>query len=410
MAAQWRCHGQLHALHARVWEEHSVRLCCATWNANGKVQPQAAVREWLRGAEDLWGEAGAEIYVVGLQEAVELDAMNLMADAGSLVRAAGPGDGAYVDAKGRTTALGAWRARVEAALQDVGGGLELVAARQLVGIMLFVLAAPHIRPLIADVEADSVRTGLGGMAGNKGAIGVRMTVGLSTVCFVCAHLAAHKKNTAERNSNYHAIINGLAFGEGAGAGGAAGDPGDLPRRARAALSGEGAVPSAHVLRQDDVVVFGDLNYRLDGAADAAAVAQMVAEGRIEELRASDQLERERRAGRAFWGFSEGPLAFAPTYKFVPDSDEYSGGGKGRVPAWTDRVLWSGAGHGGLSLLAYRACMQVRGSDHKPVVALFDLCIKQGVRSPSLVESLVRGLESPPGQAGASSDTQEHHAV
>ena len=299
MAAQWRCHGQLLALHERVWEEQSVRLCCTTWNANGKVQPQAAVREWLRGAEDLWGEAGAEIYVVGLQEAVELDAMNLMADAGSLVRAAGPGDGAYVDAKGRTTALGAWRARVEAALHDVGGGLELVAARQLVGIMLFVLAAPHIRPLIADVEVDSVRTGLGGMAGNKGAIGVQMTVGLSTVCFVCAHLAAHKKNTAERNSNYHAIINGLAFGAGAGAGGAAGDPGDLPRRARAALSGQGAVPSAHVLRQDDVVVFGDLNYRLEGAADAAAVAQMVAEGRIEELRAFDQLEGERRAGRPF---------------------------------------------------------------------------------------------------------------
>ena len=95
----------------------------------------------------------------------------------------------------------------------------------------------------------------------------------------------------------HAIINGLAFG--AGAGGAAGDPGDLPRRARAALSGQGAVPSAHVLRQDDVVVLGDLNYRLEGAADAAAVAQMVAEGRIEELRAFDQLEGERRAGRPF---------------------------------------------------------------------------------------------------------------
>ena len=80
MAAQWRCHGQLLALHERVWEEQSVRLCCATWNANGKVQPQAAVREWLRGAEDLWGEAGAEIYVVGLQEAVELDAITATKD------------------------------------------------------------------------------------------------------------------------------------------------------------------------------------------------------------------------------------------------------------------------------------------------------------------------------------------
>jgi hypothetical protein len=29
-------------------------------------------------------------------------------------------------------------------------------------------------------------------------------------------------------------------------------------------------------------------------------------------------------------FSQGALAFAPTYKFNPDSEEYSGGGKGRV--------------------------------------------------------------------------------
>ena len=29
-------------------------------------------------------------------------------------------------------------------------------------------------------------------------------------------------------------------------------------------------------------------------------------------------------------FPQGPLAFAPTYKFNPDSEEYSGGGKGRV--------------------------------------------------------------------------------
>jgi hypothetical protein len=40
-----------------------------------------------------------------------------------------------------------------------------------------------------------------------------------------------------------------------------------------------------------------------------------------------------------WGFDEAALSFSPTYKFAVDSEEYSGGGKGRVPAWCDRSVY-----------------------------------------------------------------------
>jgi hypothetical protein len=44
-------------------------------------------------------------------------------------------------------------------------------------------------------------------------------------------------------------------------------------------------------------------------------------------------------GRVLWGFEEAALSFSPTYKFAVDSEEYSGGGKGRVPAWCDRCAY-----------------------------------------------------------------------
>jgi hypothetical protein len=49
-----------------------------------------------------------------------------------------------------------------------------------------------------------------------------------------------------------------------------------------------------------------------------------------------QLVRELRKGRAFDGWSEGTLNFAPTYKYEMNSDKYFGedpkAGR-RIPAW-----------------------------------------------------------------------------
>ncbi len=41
----------------------------------------------------------------------------------------------------------------------------------------------------------------------------------------------------------------------------------------------------------------------------------------------------------FRGFQEGPIRFAPTYKYDLFSDDYDTSEKMRTPAWTDRVLW-----------------------------------------------------------------------
>eukprot|EP01050_Picozoa_sp_SAG11_P026021 SAG11_NODE_6082_length_1391_cov_2.220588_3_plen_152_part_01 len=64
-------------------------------------------------------------------------------------------------------------------------------------------------------------TGVGGVAGNKGAVAARLQLHQSEVVFVNAHLAAHQAETAARNAHYCQIRDRLLFSAGVGGGGGA---------------------------------------------------------------------------------------------------------------------------------------------------------------------------------------------
>jgi endonuclease/exonuclease/phosphatase family metal-dependent hydrolase len=55
------------------------------------------------------------------------------------------------------------------------------------------------------------QTGMSGMAGNKGAVAIRMEYANTSICFVTAHLAAGFANYEERNRDYKTISHGLRF-------------------------------------------------------------------------------------------------------------------------------------------------------------------------------------------------------
>ena len=80
-----------------------------------------------------------------------------------------------------------------------------------------------------------------------------------------------------------------------------------------------------------------MNYRIDMSLEECKGS--IAAQEWDRLTACDQLCQEKKAGRAFQGFAEGVLDFAPTYKYDQFSDDYDTSEKSRVPAWTDRVLW-----------------------------------------------------------------------
>ena len=181
---RWRRHGRLSAVEDALWEQRNLRVFCGSWNVKGKLLPSATLAEWFRASLKEWEPDGADVYVIGLQEGVALGAVNIMKDAGNAFVDDSPPDPTSPrdsDALASSSdALLSWHKAVETALNEVhaggGGRLEVLAARQLVGVMLFVLAAPSVKSSISNLACSSCRTGLRGMTGNKGAVAVRMQV------------------------------------------------------------------------------------------------------------------------------------------------------------------------------------------------------------------------------------------
>jgi len=112
-----------------------------------------------------------------------------------------------------------------------------------------------------------------------------------------------------------------------------------------------------------VVWLADTNYRIDLENDA--VRSLARHDEFDTLLAADQLRQVMDAGIAFSGYQEGPLLFRPTYRYDVGTDTYDTSEKMRIPAWTDRILYRGS----LDLAAYNRA-ELRGSDHRPVFALF----------------------------------------
>ncbi|RKP33957.1 hypothetical protein BJ085DRAFT_21339, partial [Dimargaris cristalligena] len=87
----------------------------------------------------------------------------------------------------------------------------------------------------------------------------------------------------------------------------------------------------------------------------------------------DQLNIQKMNLKAFTGFQERPIRFAPTYKFEIGTHEYD---PKRIPAWCDRILWwTPYGSDFINPTNYQSHMELALSDHKPVSSLFRLRIK-----------------------------------
>lgn len=52
---------------------------------------------------------------------------------------------------------------------------------------------------------------MGGAAGNKGAVAIRMLFHTTSLCFVCSHFAAGQSQVKERNEDFVEIVRKLSF-------------------------------------------------------------------------------------------------------------------------------------------------------------------------------------------------------
>ncbi|KAL6848050.1 hypothetical protein ACP4OV_022178 [Aristida adscensionis] len=221
-----------------------------------------------------------------------------------------------------------------------------IVSKQMVGIFLTVWVRRGLRKCVQNLKVSTVGVGAMGYIGNKGAVSVSMSIYQTMFCFVCTHLASGEKpgDVQKRNADVQ----------------------EIHRRTRFAAPGDLQLPR-DIYDHERIFWLGDLNYRIDVSYERAH--ELISTSDWSQLSEMDQLKRELRKGRAFDGWTEGVLEFAPTYKYELNSRKYIAddhkGGR-RTPAWCDRILSFGKG---VRLQSYRRS-EVALSDHRPVTATY----------------------------------------
>lgn len=173
-----------------------------TFNLNGRTDGISEdLSPWLCPPE--LGSAQPEIIALGFQEIVELNPQQIMNSDPSRKQL--------------------WENAIKATLDEHynrSGDERYVLLRsgQLVGAALCIFVKASCLRLIKNVEGSVKKTGLSGMAGNKGAVAIRMDYANTPICFVTAHLAAGFTNYDERNKDYATIDRGLRFQRNRGIG------------------------------------------------------------------------------------------------------------------------------------------------------------------------------------------------
>ncbi|XP_006882820.1 PREDICTED: synaptojanin-2 [Elephantulus edwardii] len=339
-----------------------IRIAMGTWNVNGGKQFRSNVlgtgelTDWLidspklSGIGEFQGDGSpADIFAVGFEEMVELSA-------GNIVNAS-------------TTNRKMWGEQLQKAISRSQRYILLTSA-QLVGVCLYIFVRPYHVPFIRDVAIGTVKTGMGGKTGNKGAVGIRLQFHSTSFCFICSHLTAGQSQVKERNEDYKEITQKLSFPTGRG-----------------------------VFSHDYVFWCGDFNYRIDLTYEE--VFYFVKRQDWKKLLEFDQLQLQKSNGKIFKDFHEGAINFGPTYKYDVGSAAYDTSDKCRTPAWTDRVLWWRKKHsfdktaGELNLLdsdlsgdsrvkhtwspgvlLYYGRAELQASDHRPVLAIVEVEVQE----------------------------------
>jgi hypothetical protein len=171
-----------------------------------------------------------------------------------------------------------------------------------------------VAPLLSNVKSVAVPTGYGNTIGNKGGVGISFDIGISSFCFITAHLAAHQHAVSRRTLEFHKISYGVSKTLG-------------KRPSTETLSSlseeeEYAKYISHfaLVNQFDFVFWsGDLNYRIHGTLEE--VEELLQKDCYAALHQMDQLEHVKLC-TPFRGFLEGPLHFRPTYKLLPSSGAF----------------------------------------------------------------------------------------
>lgn len=318
-----------------------MKVLVLSWNVGGSTPPGPEFHEQVAKILRDGGAQEAPLVVIGLQEVCALNLHSISHGGGA----------AYTR----------WSEYWSSTLQKFGE-FELLTtgahACEMVGLQLLVFSRRWLLNHLSFKAKSQVKCGAAGLTGNKGAVGWRMNIYQTSLCFVNAHLAAgHGAKSAEHRRMDICNIEGMSF--------------------------EYRHRGWRFKDHDLIFWMGDTNSRLMINDDHAQEVNTFLNAQLErgthgieriiqEFGDHDELTSLRQKRKIFADYNEAKLTFPPTYKLKVGSQMYEADGstshgKIRIPGWTDRILWRTGSHQmRIKVGTYGWSPELTQSDHRAV--------------------------------------------
>ena len=262
-----------------------------------------------------------DIYIIGLQEIVDLNAKNIIVFTSN------------------STRVESWNNLITKNLKELGN-FVMVKTVDLVGLFLVIFIKENLCGSLRNIESTIIRTGLMGTMGNKGSCMIRFNFNETSFIVSCCHLKAGAKNVDSRLTEISDILN----------------------------------KNIHIKNSKEIkfkdhdvqFIFGDLNFRVE--MEYNNCLEFIKTGYIETLILYDQLMIKKSSNHDLFGLEELPIKFPPTYKFQLGTNEYCLKDK-RTPSWCDRILFNRSEN--VKGLFYNH-VECTDSDHKPIYGIYKI--------------------------------------
>ena len=200
-----------------------LSLYCVTYNVGGATCPDLHdVKTLFAKMTDTSRENMPDMVVVALQEMVDLNITNNVLSNSNTIRAAEKWltsilqvvneiEAHAVHVNNENPGSGEGENGNKNGVKYASNPYELVAHESMVGLYICLLCTHTVRPFFKNVTTAQCPRGInvgvgGGLLGNKGGVCIRFDMQDSSVCFVNAHMAAHRENVQQRNDDFHAIL------------------------------------------------------------------------------------------------------------------------------------------------------------------------------------------------------------
>lgn len=313
-----------------------ITLFIGSWNIGGKeLNTNDSLYEWLDPSTKT-SCSSPDIYIIGLQEIVELNAKSLL----------------YY---GNNNQHQYWENIIKKQLSAKIGQYVIIKTIDLIGICVIAFVKESKKELITNLDTLIIKSGLMGSLGNKGSCLLRFNIFNSCISIACSHMSAGKEYTDSRRKEMVDLLN----------------------------SSFEKYSKIQFKDHDFFFIFGDLNSRLDINTDMCY--SLIQEGKYSELLKYDQLIGYKCETSIMNMIDEAKIEFAPTYKYIINSNEYDR--SNRTPSYCDRILFKKGSK--MAPLCYHRC-EYTISDHRPIYGLYKVSV--GIVNKEIKNQIMKNLK------------------